>query len=149
MSSEVIVRLMEEMDSSCITRLEQEIFSDAWSEQGVLETRQQKHSLILVACEEKEIVGYIIFYYVIDEGEIARIAVAQKKRKQGVGSQLICGLEKACREKGISRILLDVRAGNQNAVQFYRTHGFETDGIRRNFYQNPGEDALLMSREID
>ena len=82
------------------------------------------------------------------ESEIARIATDQAQRRMGVGSALIQYLiEKARRTMG-SRILLDVRESNLPARAFYETQGFLEDGIRRNYYDTPREDAVLMSYRV-
>lgn len=128
--------------------LEQKIFSDAWSLSGLAETFEQEHTLLIGAWEGEKLAGYVIFYYVLDEGEIARIAVDQTFRRKGVGRCLIGALEVACEEKGINRILLDVRKSNESAREFYRKTGFSEDGSRRGFYTNPSEDAILMSRDL-
>lgn len=141
------IRSMTEADVDVIAGLEKELFSDAWSKTSLLETNAQKHALILVA-EEEELLGYAIIYYVMDEGEIARIAVSPKWRRQGVGRSLLDELCKIGREQGIHRILLDVREGNEGARQFYEEYGFVQDGIRRNYYQQPAEHAILMSLPI-
>lgn len=141
------IRSMTEADVDVIAGLEKELFSDAWSKTSLLETNAQKHALILVA-EEEELLGYAIIYYVMDEGEIARIAVSPKWRRQGVGRSLLDELCKIGRERGIHRILLDVREGNEGARRFYEEYGFVQDGIRRNYYQQPAEHAILMSLPI-
>ena len=89
--------------------------------------------------------GYLIFYYVLEEGEIARIATAHSVRRQGAASQMFWKLLDFCREQKITRIMLEVRENNEAARQFYGKCGFTKDGIRRNYYENPKENAVLMS----
>ena len=84
----------------------------------------------------------------MDEAEIARIAVSPALRRQGVGRGLLDYTCKCCLEERIGRLLLDVRESNQGAVAFYRQYGFAEDGIRRNFYDNPQENAVLMSKTL-
>lgn len=139
------VHKISENDIKAVTVLEAEIFSDAWSEKSIKETYEQKNAMILGAFKEDTLVGYVIFYYVLDEGEIARIAVSPSCRRQGVADNIFHGLLHFCAEKGIERILLDVRQSNDAAIAFYRKCGFKEDGIRKNFYENPKENALLMS----
>lgn len=144
----VIFRNMTEKDASAVAELEKQIFSDAWTESGLRETFKQPQAQILVAEEEGAIVGYAIFYCVLDEGELARIAVANEYQRQGVGCQLMACIFKTCREKGIAKIFLEVRESNGHARNFYKKHGFEEDGIRKNFYQMPTEHAILMSKAM-
>lgn len=143
-----IFRKMTETDIDAIARLEADTFSDAWTVKGITETFQGNQNMITVAEEEGRVIGYCILYYVLDEGEIARIAVEKEMRKKGVGDGLLEDTISCCEKMGLTRILLDVRESNEHARRFYEKHGFLTDGIRKGFYENPREDAVLMSREI-
>ena len=142
------IRKISENDIEAIAYLESEIFSDAWSEKSIKETYENQNACILGAYKEGVLAGYVIFYYVLDEGEIARIAVSPQYRRQGVADQIFAGLLDFCAEKSIERILLDVRISNEPAIAFYRKSGFAEDGIRKKFYENPKEDALLMSVSV-
>lgn len=142
------IRNMREADAKTLADMEDELFSDSWSRAALLETYKQNHTKILLAEEAEEIIGYVIAYCVLDEAEIARIAVFPKWRRQGVGRCLLDELREMGKEQGISRILLDVRESNQGARAFYEAYGFVQDGIRRNYYQQPTEDAILMSLPI-
>ena len=115
-----------------IAALEREIFPDAWSLKSLAKTKEG-------------MAGYLIFYYVLEEGEIARIATAHSVRRQGAASQMFRKLLDFCREQKITRIMLEVRENNEAARQFYGKCGFTKDGIRRNYYENPKENAVLMS----
>lgn len=142
------IRKMKEADIPEVARLEKEIFSDSWSEKAIKETFDQQQTLVLVAYEDKQLIGYLILYFVLEEGEIARIAVISDHRRQGVGARLLLELEDLCEDNGITKLLLDVRESNKAAISFYTSYGFVQDGIRRNFYTDPQEDGILMSREI-
>lgn len=141
-------RKMTEADIEAIAQLEADTFSDAWTVKGITETFRGNQSMITVAEEDGRVIGYCILYYVLDEGEIARIAVEKEMRKKGVGDGLLTDVISRCGKMGLTRILLDVRESNENARHFYAKHGFLKDGIRKGFYENPREDAVLMSREI-
>ena len=134
-----------EKDIAYIEKLEQETFSDAWSYQSLLETWMQPQVMMLGVWADDVFAGYVILYYVLDEGEIARIAVSESMRRQWVGTVLFRDLVKICCDKGITKILLDVRESNETAIAFYQSHGFVQDGKRKNFYTTPSEDAILMS----
>ena len=142
------IRRMRQEDIPLVAELEKETFTDAWSANALLETLAQKQTILLVAFEDKKLIGYVILYYVLEEGEIARIAVSKEHRRQGVGARLLLELESLCVDNGISKILLDVRESNVSAYSFYEDHGFVKDGIRKNFYTGPTENAILMSCEI-
>ena len=139
---------MVETDIPKIATLEKQIFSDAWTEQCISETFCQKQAFVTVAEEDDRIVGYCIVYYVLDEGEIARIATDVSARRTGVGCELLHYTCECCAEKNIRRLLLDVRESNKGARAFYNKFGFVEDGIRKNFYEQPKEHAVLMSKEL-
>lgn len=142
------IRRISENDIEAIASLETEIFPDPWSAKSIKETYDQKHALILGAYQDGKLIGYVIFYYILDEGEIARIAVSPSHRRQGVADQIFARLLEFCTQKDIERILLDVRVSNETAIAFYKKSGFAEDGIRKNFYDNPKEHALLMSTSV-
>ena len=144
----LIVRKMIESDLEAIASMENAVFSDAWTAKSIEDTYNQSQTFIVTAESEGKIAGYCIVYFVLDEGEIARIAVDGLCRRQGVGRKLLEQVEKICKEKNIIRLMLDVRESNDSARKFYQSFGFEEDGIRKNFYDMPKEDAILMSKMI-
>lgn len=135
-------------DINQVASLEQQIFSDAWSENAVAETFRQPQSILTGAFESNVLKGYLIVYYVLDELEIARIAVDPNCRRQGIAERLLQDLEEKSRQLKIDRWLLDVRESNQAAIGLYKKYGFSEDGKRKNFYTDPVETAILMSRTI-
>lgn len=143
-----IFRKIEEKDIGQIVRLEKETFSDAWSETSIRETCAQSQAFITVTEVDGNIAGYCIIYYVLDEAEIARIAVDEHFRRQGIGHELLSYTFACCEEKKIERVLLDVRESNVSARAFYKKEGFSEDGIRKDFYEGPKEHAVLMSQSI-
>lgn len=141
-------RKMTDKDLAYVAELEREAFSDAWKEQSILDTLRQQQAFIAVAATEGAVVGYCIVYFVMDEAEIARIAVSRKSRRQGIARRLMDYTCECCREKEIRRLMLDVRESNEAARAFYQKYGFETDGIRKDFYDLPKENAVLMSLSL-
>ena len=147
---------------SQIAALESAIFSDPWSAKSIVETLENPQAKIWAATtaeksapgqprttgQKSAILGYVIFYYVLDEGEIARIATAPEHRRQGVAARLLEKMRAFSRAQNITRWLLDVRSSNEPAIHFYEVTGFTRDGVRKNFYANPAEDAILMSCEV-
>lgn len=146
--AEIIVRELKVEDSAAVAEMEQQIFSDPWSEKSVMETVQQKQSVCFAAEKAGHILGYLLVYHAADEAEIARIAVQKEARRQGVAGKLMQALEHYCEEHKMEKLLLDVRESNEAARSFYTKNGFVEDGIRQGFYTNPSEDAVLMSRQL-
>ena len=144
-----IFRKATKEDIKQIAALEGRTFSDAWTVQGITETFEQSQAFLTVGEENGIIVGYCIVYYVLEEGEIARIAVDEKIRRQGVGRGLLDYTIACCRQIKLQRVLLDVRESNMAARAFYASYGFEKDGMRKNFYDNPKEHAILMSMLLE
>lgn len=146
--AEIIVRELKVEDSAAVAEMEQQIFSDPWSEKSVMETVQQKQSVCFAAEKAGHILGYLLVYHAADEAEIARIAVQKEARRQGAAGKLMQALEHYCEERKMEKLLLDVRESNEAARSFYTKNGFVEDGIRQGFYTNPSEDAVLMSRQL-
>lgn len=143
------VRRMTMEDSAAVAEMEHQLFSDAWSEKSVVGTLEQPDSICLMAEKAGRTAGYLLSYKVADEVEIARIAVIKELQRQGVARALLAELDAICQAGGIRRILLDVRSGNRAARALYESAGFKEDGIRQHFYEDPAEDAILMSRNLE
>ncbi len=141
-------RRIEEDDAADLAALEREIFPDPWTHDGIKETLRQEHTALLGIWKDGAVIGYVILYYVLDEGEIARIAVEPSCRRQGAAGYLLLQLEELCMDKGIRRLMLEVRRSNSAAISFYKKHGFIEDGVRKGYYADPCEDALLMSKRL-
>ena len=144
----VSIRQMKVEDAAAIAEMEHQTFSDAWSEKAILDTLRNPKTICLVAEKIGKIVGYCIVYTADDEADIARIAVLKESRRFGIASELIHALDVICWENQIQIIMLDVRVSNDGARAFYEKHVFTQDGIRENYYKNPIEDAILMSRAV-
>lgn len=149
-----------------IAALESDIFPDPWSEKSIRDTLENPQARIWAIISRQappcscastapdhqectQLLGYVIFYYVLDEGEIARIATTPQHRRQGVAVRLLEKMRAFSYEQNITRWLLDVRISNETAIHFYKAAGFAEDGVRKNFYANPPEDAILMSCEVE
>ena len=107
--AEIIVRELKVEDSAAVAEMEQQIFSDSWSEKSVLETVQQKQSVCFAAEKAGHLLGYLLAYHAADEAEIARIAVQKEARRQGAAGKLMQALEHYCEEHKMEKLLLDVR----------------------------------------
>lgn len=145
---ELVIHTAHASELGNVAGLEVISFPDPWSEKSLAETFAQNHALILTGWHNGELAGYVIFYHVLDEGEIARIAVDPSLRRLGTATQLMDELEKYCEQNNILKIMLDVRESNLPAISFYKKCGFLEDGIRKKFYENPEESAVLMSKEL-
>lgn len=129
-----------------LAEIETECFSMPWSYESLAEELANPLAVFLVALCEGEIAGYIGMTQVIDEGYIANLAVTQDKRRCGVATALLQRLVEHAQENGLRFITLEVRRSNEAALRLYERFSFEPEGERPNFYANPVEDAVLMTR---
>jgi ribosomal-protein-alanine N-acetyltransferase len=90
------------------------------------------------------VVGYAGFWHVIDEGHITNVAIHPDYRKRGLGKYLIDYLVKEAIQRGINQLTLEVRTSNHAAISLYEGFGFVSHGVRPKYYQDTGEDALIM-----
>lgn len=143
---QVQLRKMEIQDIPAVAKIESQLFSRPWSEQAFLESMEQD-TLFVVALDESGIVGYCGMYCFLEEGEITNVAVVSASQNQGIGCRLLEYLLKQAHQKGISRIILEVRVSNESAIHVYEKLGFQNCGIRKNLYEMPKEDGMIMSLE--
>ena len=101
----------------------------------------------MVESETGDIAGYACLYQVLDEGEIVNVAIDPAQRQKGLGAEMVNGLMKLGRKLGAERFFLEVRKGNVAGRALYASLGFTECGIRKGFYENPKEDAVLMMWE--
>ena len=130
-----------------IALLEQECFADPWSQQSIASELHNPLSLWLVAQEGQTLLGYVGSQTCQDETDMMNIAVSPASRRQGVARALIEALVSALRERGSKQLTLEVRASNGPARQLYESLGFLQVGLRKNYYRNPKEDALILRKE--
>lgn len=142
----VQIREMQLDDLEEVMEIENDSFSKPWTETGFFSFLIRNDTLFLVAEENDSICGYGGVVMAADEGDITNVAVAKQCRNQGIGRMLIAELIHRTEEVGVSRLFLEVRASNQPAIHLYQKMGFEQNGKRKNYYESPVEDALLMMR---
>lgn len=147
-NAKLVIRELKEEDAAAVSEMERQLFSDGWSEKGILETVKNPNTICLAAEKAEKLIGYLFVYFVAGEGEIAKIAVARENQRQGIARQMMKELERICKSRRIGKLMLDVRQSNQTARAFYTSQGFALDGERKCFYEKPSEDAVLMSKEI-
>ena len=100
---------------------------------------------VLAAEEGGALLGYAWYQLVLDEGYVGNVAVAESCRRQGVGTALVRAMLADAGERGAAFLTLEVRESNLAARRLYERCGFETVGVRRNYYERPREDAVLMT----
>ncbi len=126
--------------------IETECFSHPWSKQSLENELNNDTSLFWVATENNDVIGYIGMSVVIDEGYIFNVAVSETHRKKGIGSALINELVTYGKKNNLCFITLEVRESNINAQSLYSKFGFIKVGERKNYYSNPKENAILLTK---
>ena len=128
-----------------IEAIEKACFSLPWHRAALEKQMSAPNCIFLAALDDNgAVMGYIGLMYVLDEGYISNVAVSPEYRRRGVGDALISALAKRARTH-LAFITLEVRESNRAAIYLYTKHGFEVVGKRRNYYDRPKEDALLMT----
>ena len=142
------IRPMTKNDCEQVAAIEAVSFSIPWSLKAFTDTVEKDNFRYFVAEEAGEILGYCGFLFVLDEAEIPNVCVKSSARKQGVGKKMMNALIEEAKELGISILFLEVRESNAAARALYKSLGFAEDGIRKNFYEQPVEHAILMSKAL-
>lgn len=142
--SEIIVRNMLPEDLPKICEIEKENFSLPWSERSFLESLEREDTVFLTALLDGEIAGYIGCYCIAGVGEITNVAVAEGFRRRGVGRELLLQLYREGVRLLTEEYFLEVRESNEAAISLYAEMGFAKEGIRKNFYEKPVENAIIM-----
>ena len=139
---------MNESHVAQVAELEKICFSDPWSDQSVASELVNPLSCWLVAEEDGVVAGYVGSQTVIDESDMMNVAVHPDHRRKGVAEALVTELVEALKLRGSLRLTLEVRASNEPAKSLYEKLGFCQVGVRKNYYRNPKEDALILQKEF-
>ena len=130
-----------------IEKIEQQCFSCPWTmDQLRSQLSDERHVFLTAVDNSGAVLGYVGMMFVLDEGYISNVAVAPDFRRQGVADALIAALMRRAEERRLAFVTLEVRAGNEPAKALYSKQGFVPVGRRKNYYDLPKEDAILMTR---
>ncbi len=140
-----VIKPLEFSDIDAIHSIENECFSTPWTKQDFEKELIIETAVFLVAHYENKVAGYINGRLVLDEFYINNVAVSSKYRRLGIGEKLIFSLQDYLKDKA-NFISLEVRESNLAAQKLYLKCGFEIVGNRKNFYQKPMENAVLMTK---
>lgn len=143
----MMITTMTQTHVSQVAELEKLCFSDPWSEKSVASELNNPLSLWLVAMAGERLAGYVGSQTVLDETDMMNIAVHPDFRRCGVARQLVEELVAGLKRRGSQCLTLEVRASNDPARKLYEKLGFQQIGLRKNYYRNPREDALILRKE--
>ena len=141
---EVIIKPLTEeyVDQVCV--LEEEAFSMPWHKESFLEMIANENACYLGALIGEEVVASCGLRHIVGEGEITNVVTKNTMRGKGIGRQILLQLLEEGTKMGAEAFTLEVRVSNAPAIHLYESLGFVSEGVRKNFYEEPTEDALIM-----
>lgn len=148
-NDEIKIVPMEEKHVLDILKIERECFSEPWTEDGIRAELTDKTARFIVAEKDGAGIGYCGMHEVCGECYIANIAVLPEYRRKGIAAKLLENLISHCEESSAEFLSLEVRVSNAPAISLYEKFGFKKQGERKDFYKNPKENALIMTRNFN
>ena len=154
------MRAARDTDIEAVLAIEQESFVDPWSRDAFETALEVGRMLFLVAEESRvdgsgsgewgtpAVLGFVVALLLLDEAEVADLAVTPAARGRGIGGLLLDRVSAEVRAVGVRTMYLEVRESNLSARALYDSRSFRHVGLRRGYYANPREDALLMRRDV-
>ena len=143
----MMITQMNESHVPQIAELEKLCFNDPWSANSIASELDNRLAFWLVVLEGDQVIGYVGSQTVLGETDMMNIAIHPDHRNRGIATKLIEALIQALTERGSHSLMLEVRASNEPAKNLYSKMGFETVGVRKNYYRNPREDAMILRKE--
>lgn len=141
------VEYLSQEDAQDIAFIENECFSSPWSVQSIKDSMSCNNTFIGIR-ENDKLIGYLSLYESLNEGYINNIAVLKESRRKGVAKALLTEIIRYAVLKGLVFISLEVRQTNTPAQNLYSSFGFKEEGRRKNYYKNPNEDAIILTRRF-
>ncbi|MGC8833808.1 MAG: ribosomal protein S18-alanine N-acetyltransferase [Armatimonadota bacterium] len=140
----ISIEAMKPSDVVAVAQIEKQCFRTHWPISAFLNELSNRAACYLVAKADGKVVGYAGMWTVMDEVHITTLGVAPEWRRRGIGERLLLGLLAEARHRGASRATLEVRPSNEAAIKLYTKYGFKTVAIRKGYYTDNGEDAMVM-----
>lgn len=146
----VAIRPLTAGDVDTVVAIETEAFTTPWQRETFLDLIDRPALEILVLEDEAAgIIGYAVLWCILDQGELANMAVTPAHRRRGLGAFLLSRVLDVARERGIETVFLEVRTSNEDALKLYRRFGFADVGLRKGYYEHPKEDARVMKATLE
>jgi ribosomal-protein-alanine N-acetyltransferase len=142
------MRLASRADLAGLVELERGAFADPWTEAQLRDAMDWDGAVAIVAENGDGLIGYVLGRVVVDQAEILSLAVAASHRRRGVGRELLAAALAAMIDRGACSAWLEVRVSNLPARAMYESAGFVTAGLRRDYYRQPLEDAMVLRRDL-
>lgn len=136
---------MSANDVDRVVEIEHEAFTSPWKAETFLTLLERPGAeLWVLEHPEDGVVGYAVLWCILDQGELANIAVTAEHRGHGLGAFLLDRVIDVARSRGVESLYLEVRMSNVDAIRLYRSFGFKDLAVRKDYYDAPKEDALVM-----
>ncbi|HEY9701996.1 MAG TPA: ribosomal protein S18-alanine N-acetyltransferase [Allocoleopsis sp.] len=142
--TKILIKPIEFTEISQVLELDQLCFGGLWSQSGYEQEIDSEDSLLLGMYDDHVLIGITCCWLILDEAHITLLGIHPDYRQQGLGKHLLKVLLDTAKNKGILRATLEVRISNEVAIALYHKLGFNDVGLRKNYYQNPDENALIM-----
>ena len=149
-----VIRAFEAADAEPVIEIADSLNLSHWSREDLLAELARPDAFLVVAIHKNKHIGFMVGRVVPgqrdgeSDAEIYNIGVSRANQLLGVGGRLLRSFLSHCRSENVKAIWLEVRAGNVQAIRFYRNFGFVHFGDRRNFYNDPAEDALILKLDL-
>jgi ribosomal-protein-alanine N-acetyltransferase len=146
------LRKMKEEDVPDVWAIERVSFSNPWQKSaflGEIHNYPISHPYVIVHSAEERIIGYVICWTLEEEVQISNIAVHPEYRRRGIAEMVLRQLLSRLEMKRTKFVFLEVRPSNRAALNLYRKLEFDIVGIRKDYYRNPKEHAIIMGRRLD
>lgn len=128
-----------------VVEIEEQCFAISWTKADFIrEINENKLAIYFVAIYNDKVAGYAGMWHVVTEGHITNIAVLPEYQGQGIGDALVQALLATAEEREMIGVTLEVKIGNSKAQKLYVKYGFRSEGIRKRYYEDTGEDAIIM-----
>jgi [ribosomal protein S18]-alanine N-acetyltransferase len=144
----VVLRPARDADIDAVLEIEHASFGDPWNRNAFVDLVDDPRVAFLIADAGGAVRGYVVAWFVLDEGEIGNLAVARSARRRGIGALLLDGAIAAVRSSDVDTLYLEVRDSNAAARALYASRGFVEVGRRREYYRKPKEDALVLRLDL-
>jgi ribosomal-protein-alanine N-acetyltransferase len=139
---------MRPADLDAVILIERRSFTAPWEESTFRGLMRRPSASLLVAEIDDEVVGYSVTWFAADEGELGDIAVLPERRGEGIGRLLLHESIAVAAGRGTRSLYLEVREANEVARRMYATDGFDVVGVRKQYYTEPVEDAIVMRLDV-
>jgi ribosomal-protein-alanine N-acetyltransferase len=135
-------------DLDDVMLIERRSFSAPWEESTFRGLMRRPSAALLVAETDDELLGFSVMWFAADEGELGDIAVVPERRGEGIGNRLLLESVSVAASRGARSLYLEVRESNHGARRLYEKAGFSVVGVRKQYYNEPAEDAIVMKLDV-